>query len=83
MLSTSKIGNIPGCEKYRDYLRYRRELTRGVHTPEMRRKGAMKNRGFMTSVLIGWRIVRVKGVFIQSAAPNPQYHINPYEMALN
>lgn len=39
MFLTSKIGNIPGCKKYRGYLRYRRELTRGVHTPEMRRTG--------------------------------------------
>ena len=37
-LSTTKIGNIPGCEKYWDHLRSYREFTRREHTPEMRRR---------------------------------------------
>lgn len=49
---------------------------------------AAKNRQWKTEVIkprlsLGGAIVRVKGVFIQSAAPNLLCHINPYGMAPN
>lgn len=71
MFSTSKIGNIPGCGKCVDHLRSCREFTRGEHTPEMRRRvGNEKPRLLNLGYHLGGQIVRVKGVFIQSAAPN-------------
>lgn len=70
MLSTTKIGNIPGCEKYLDYLRPCREFTRGEHTPEMRRRVGNKKPRLLNLGYHWGQIVCVKGVFIQSAAPN-------------
>lgn len=70
MLSATKIGNIPGCGKCVDHLRSYREFTRGEHTPEMRRRVGNKKPRLLNLGYHWGQIVRVKGVFIQSAAPN-------------